>query len=90
MHHVVDLLFNPRLQRLSVIAALLMVSSLVLGEGGAVATAGDEPGGLSGFIIAAIIFNISMATLILVLLRKEWNKHKTATRQVLNDKCEGK
>jgi len=86
MHHVGDFLFSPRLQRLSAIAALLAVSSLAWGEGGA----GDEPGGLSGFIVAAIIFNISMATLILVLLRKEWNKHKAATRQALNDKCEDK
>ncbi|MCF6355819.1 MAG: hypothetical protein L3J26_12075 [Candidatus Polarisedimenticolaceae bacterium] len=81
-------MFSPRLQRLFVIAALLAVSSLVWGEGGA--AAGDESGGLSGFIIAAIIFNISMATLILVLLRKEWNKHKAATRQALSDKCEDK
>ena len=87
MHRAVDFPFKSLCQQLFVAVTLLAACSLAWGEGvGSV----DEPREVTGFIIAAIIFNITLVIVFLALLRKEWNKHKAAPKPALSDKCESK
>ncbi len=90
MYRVVDVFFKSPCQQLLAIP-LLVASSLVWGEGSPSVVAGvDEPREVTGFIIGAIIFNITLVIVFLALLRKEWNKNKAASKPALKDKCEGK
>ena len=50
----------------------------------------DEPREVPGYIIVAVIFNVSLVIIILLVLKKEWNKRKVVPKQTLNDKREGK
>ncbi len=40
----------------------------------------DNPREVTGVVIGGIVINLTLATLFLLLLRKEWNKHKTARK----------
>jgi len=88
MYRVVELLFKRPCQQLFAVA-LFATSSLVWGEGSA-SIAVDEPREVTGFIIGAIIFNLVLVTVFLALLRKEWKKHKMASKASLKSKGEGK
>ncbi len=91
MHHVVGFLRRPVFQQPFLVATLLALSSLAWGEGSLPAiTSADEPREVPGYIIAAIIFNLTLVTVFLVLLRREWKKHKVVPRPTLNDEHEGK
>jgi len=89
MRHVVAFLLKPLFQRLFVVT-LLAASSSAWGESLSAVASVDESRDVAGYIVVAIIFNLALVTIILLLLRKEWKKHKVASKPALNDKCEGK
>ncbi len=77
-------------QKLFFIITLSMVSSFVCGvESVAPVISVDEPREVPGYIIVAVIFNVSLAIVILFILKKEWDKRKAVPKVDANANAKG-
>ena len=81
MPHVFNMPLTRFCQKLFFSTALIMASLCVWGETSASPDmAVEETKDVPGYIIVAVIFNVSLVIVIFYWLKKEWNKHKVVPK----------